>query len=78
MRVLKLLYLVLTLRGRLVVACSVAIESDVGNMSRRTRKSCYPESWSVCTAAGRIGDVDQVKSRLIEDWEHFLPPGVHR
>jgi len=25
----------------------------------------------------RIHDVDQLKSRLIEEWEHF-PPGVHR
>ena len=26
----------------------------------------------------RMHDVDQLKSRLMEEWEHFLPPGVHR
>ena len=25
----------------------------------------------------QIRDVDQLKSRLIKEWEHF-PPGVHR
>ena len=26
----------------------------------------------------RVRDVDELKSRLIEEWEHYFLPGVHR